>query len=157
MCIERNKKMTHKPSANESVKKEGTDISNHIKMGNRRVLLVDDESSIVKLISRLLRPLDIEVQGFTDPLQAIEAFREYPFPVLITDLSMPVMSGLELLTRVHEIDPAAKAIVLTGHGDHALATEALRRGASEFMEKPIQMAVLRATVETLLKRYHEKE
>ncbi len=124
---------------------------------DRRVIVVDDEPTIIKLIARILKPMNIDVQGFSDPLQAIEAFTQKPFPVLITDLSMPGMTGLELLAKVRDIHAASKAIIITGHGEKKQAVEALRLGASEFLEKPVQIDALKTAVETLLNRYHEKK
>lgn len=124
---------------------------------DRRVLVVDDEPHIIKLIKKVLKTMDIDVQGFSDPCKAIEAFRKNPSPVVITDLSMPVMSGLELLAKIREVSPASNTVIVTGHGEKELAVEALRLGASDFLEKPIQMDKLKTSVENLLRRYHEEK
>lgn len=124
---------------------------------DRRVMVVDDEPSILKLITKVMNTLKIDVQSFSDPREAFEMFRKHPCPVLITDLSMPFMNGLELLAKVREVHPASKIIIVTGYGEKEQAVKALRLGACEFIEKPIQMDMLITSVETLLKRYHEEK
>jgi YesN/AraC family two-component response regulator len=59
---------------------------------------------------------------------------------------MPGMSGLELLAEVHEIDPACKAIIVTGYGEKEYVLEAMRLGASDFLEKPLEMESFRSAV-----------
>lgn len=124
---------------------------------DRRVLVVDDEVAITKLINRFLKKLNIEVHAFIDPCEAIEVFRKKPFPVVITDLSMPEMNGLELLGKIRQVHSATRAIIVTGHADKELAVEALRLGAVDFLEKPIQFEALKSIVESMLIAYHEQK
>lgn len=123
----------------------------------RRVLIVDDEPVIVSLIENFLKRMDksLEVRGFTDPISALEAFQRQPFAVVVTDVNMPEMSGLELLRRVREIHPATKVIIITGVGEKQHTVEALRLGASDFLEKPLVLDSLQSSVETMLRRYEE--
>jgi two-component system C4-dicarboxylate transport response regulator DctD len=64
---------------------------------------------------------------------------------------MPGMSGLELLEKVHEINPDCKAIIVTGYGEKELVLEAMRLGASDFLEKPLKMERFSSAVRRLLK------
>jgi len=122
---------------------------------DHRVIVVDDEPAIVRFITEALDGLNFEVQGFSDPFQAFEAFKKNPFPLLITDLCMPGMGGLELLQKVQQIHPSTKSIVITGYGEKEQAIQALRLGASEFLDKPFQIDLIRSSVETLMNRYNE--
>jgi putative nucleotidyltransferase with HDIG domain len=125
---------------------------------DRRILVVDDEPAILELIMGFLNhmALDLEVQGFTDPLEALEAFRKQPFPVVITDVSMPRMNGLELLRKVREIHQTTKVIIVTGLGEKHQTVKALRLGASDFLEKPLGVKMLKSSIETVLRRYEEE-
>jgi response regulator RpfG family c-di-GMP phosphodiesterase len=125
---------------------------------NRRLLVVDDEPGILDVILQFFQLTDssIEVQTFTDSYKALQAFEKQPFPVVITDVNMPGMNGLELLRRVREMHPASRVIIITGLGEKEHTFEALRLGASDFLEKPLQMKALKASVETMLTRYAEQ-
>ena len=81
-----------------------------------RVMVVDDEPMLVDIMVRFLQDMNLDCEGYSDSHAALEAFRKRPFPLLVTDISMPGMSGLELLAAVHEIDPACRAIIVTGYG-----------------------------------------
>jgi putative nucleotidyltransferase with HDIG domain/PAS domain S-box-containing protein len=126
---------------------------------SRRILVVEDEPAVLELILELLGDADpdLEVQGFTEPLEALEAFEKQPFPVIVTDVNMPGMNGLELLRRVREIHPATRAIIFTGLGEKHYAVEALRLGAADFLEKPFGIHLLKSSVETTLRRYEEEQ
>ena len=81
-----------------------------------RLLYVDDEAALVRLTMRVLHRFGYEVTGYTDPLQALDAFRSHPsdFDAVITDLSMPGISGFELARLVLEIKPDAVVVMTTG-------------------------------------------
>jgi len=102
---------------------------------------------------RFLRGMNLECEGYGDPEKALEAFRKKPFPLLITDINMPGMSGLELLEKVREITPDCRVIMVTGFGEKENVLEAMRLGASDFLEKPLAMQSFRAAVERLLKAF----
>ncbi|MBM9520237.1 response regulator [Desulforhopalus vacuolatus] len=122
---------------------------------DHRIMVVDDESAIVRFITEALDGLNFDVQGFSNPVEAFEVFKKHPFPLLITDLCMPEMSGLELLSKVQKIHPSTRSIVITGYGEKEQAIQALRLGASEFLDKPFQIDLIRSSVENLMKRYNE--
>ena len=116
-----------------------------------RIMVVDDEPALVDLMTRFLKRMNLDCVGYEDPLEALDAFRKKPFPLLITDINMPGMSGLELLEKVHEINPDCKAIIVTGYGEKELVLEAMRLGASDFLEKPLKMERFSSAVRRLLK------
>jgi len=113
---------------------------------HNRVLIVDDESEIVELLSTSLRREGLDVEGFDDPRKALKAFEKKPFPLVITDLQMNHMNGLELLERVKQVDASSKVIMITGFGEKEEAVRALRLGAMDFIEKPLCIAEFKDTV-----------
>lgn len=122
-----------------------------------RVLVVEDEPTELRTFVESLRYMKMHVKGFEDPQSALQHFKEHPFPVVITDLKMPGMHGLELLKKVREIHPHTKVIVITAWGKKRDAMEALRLGAANFLEKPLTGDELRAAVTTALRRFREEK
>ncbi len=120
---------------------------------SNRIMVVDDEPPLVDVMIGFLRKMNLECEGYGDPEKALEAYRKKPFPMLITDINMPGMSGLELLEKVREINPDCRAIMVTGFGEKENILEAMRLGASDFLEKPLGMQSFRSSVERLLKTF----
>jgi DNA-binding NtrC family response regulator len=85
------------------------------------------------------------------PTRALEAAWELRPRLVITDLMMPVMGGLEILRRVKEMDPAIQVVVITGYGSVAEAVTAMREGAFDFIRKPFNAALIEAVVRRALK------
>lgn len=117
-------------------------------MTGARILLVDDEPEIRRLLSRHLQRLGYTVREAGDGEEAVAlAIAEIP-DVVITDMAMPRMGGLELLERLRNMDPGLPVIVLTGHGSFENVIAAMRRGAAfDYLLKPLQdLAVLEVAV-----------
>ncbi|MEC7518588.1 MAG: sigma-54 dependent transcriptional regulator [Myxococcota bacterium] len=102
-----------------------------------RVLVADDEEGIRSFLAEALELDDHEVEQAADGAEALAALRERSFDVLLTDLKMPRLDGLALLGHVRAEQPETEVIVLTAHGTVAHAVEAMRKGAYDFLEKPI--------------------
>ncbi len=114
-----------------------------------RILVVDDNSNSLQSLCLVLKDLGHEPRGMEDPKEALAAARREFFPLIITDIRMPGMDGLELLSAIKE-DPAARAsdvVLITGHGDMTTAVEALRKGAYDYLNKPINARELSAVVD----------
>ena len=109
-----------------------------------RVLVVDDDGDGVELMTELLQRDGHVVRGFTSPLAALEAVSslEGNFDVVVTDIGMVEMSGLELCERMLGVRPDLPVIVNTGHNDIDTAVSALRVGAFDFLTKPVNPKVL---------------
>ncbi len=101
-----------------------------------RVLVVDDDPSVRQVVSKTLQEVGHEVVTASDGLEAWMLFDRDPFPMVVTDIMMPGIDGLELLKKIREIDPHVEVVLITGFGETRLVIEALRRGASNFIEKP---------------------
>jgi len=100
------------------------------------VAIVDDEADMRASIAQWLNLTGFEAQAFASAEQALKTIKA-DFPgVVISDIRMPGMDGMALLRRFQSIDPGLPVILITGHGDVALAVEAMRVGAYDFLEKP---------------------
>jgi len=100
------------------------------------ILFVDDEPKAGELFQRLIRGSVYEAEVFTDPAAALAFFRESGADLVITDLSMPGMSGLDLLGAIRESDDEVPVIIVTGFSTVENAIEAMRLGATDFIKKP---------------------
>ena len=101
-----------------------------------RVLFVDDEATVREALQQWLTLADYAVATFETPEEALAEI-DATFPgILVTDMRMPRTSGLDVLDRALIRDPELPVLLVTGHGDVAMAVEAMRRGAYDFIEKP---------------------
>ena len=117
---------------------------------SERILLVDDEPAIVDACTMGLTRSGYFVRGTTSPHEAIELAIQDPFDLLLTDIMMPGMSGIELLRTIKHLYPDMAGVVITGHGTMETAVDALRAGASGFLMKPFTASELRLSVEEAL-------
>ncbi len=105
-------------------------------MSPAKVILVDDEEDIRLSVEQALEIRGFEVTSFARAERALDLASRTFDGVIISDIRMPKMDGLQFLSAVREIDPDLPVILITGHGDVPLAVEALRGGAYDFIEKP---------------------
>ena len=119
-------------------------------MTAKRILVVDDEPNVVKSCVKMLEMENYEVRGTTSGAEAIALYKNEGFDLALVDLKMPDVNGLEVLAALREYDPSAAVIIFTAYGTKENVVEALRLGASEFLEKPVDTATLVATVHRVL-------
>ncbi|WP_404426212.1 sigma-54-dependent transcriptional regulator [Thalassospira australica] len=100
------------------------------------VLFVDDDEDVREAAQQTLELADIVVECHSDAGSALERIRRGWPGILVTDIRMPRMDGMELLSRISKIEPEMPVILVTGHGDVATAVRAIREGAFDFIEKP---------------------
>jgi CheY-like chemotaxis protein/anti-sigma regulatory factor (Ser/Thr protein kinase) len=110
--------------------------------GKPRVLIADDQDALRALLSRLLEREGFEPVEAADGLQAVELFRSRSPLVVVSDVMMPRMDGLALLTEVKAIDRGAVVILMTGQGNEDMVLRALRGGATNFFKKPFDVREL---------------
>jgi DNA-binding NtrC family response regulator len=103
-----------------------------------RVLLLDDEVPMLRMLEAVMTDRGYQVAGFTQPLRAMEAFAAGGFDLVVTDVKMPVMDGLEVLERVHSLEPGVPVIMISGHATVEMSIQALRRGAYDMLVKPFE-------------------
>ncbi|MBU4010504.1 MAG: response regulator, partial [Proteobacteria bacterium] len=103
-----------------------------------RVMVVDDEVGIMSSICELLSDEGYETTGFCAGSEAIELLKKQEFDLLITDLMMPGMDGIDVLRKGIEIDPNLVCIIMTGYGTVQTAVEAMKTGAFDYILKPFK-------------------
>lgn len=109
---------------------------------NYSVLLVDDDQDVLDSYMHLMALAGLTAKPIADPT-LVSQFLNPDWPgVVLLDMYMPQMHGLELLQKIKQLDERIPVIVITGHGDIPMAVEALKKGACEFVEKPINPALL---------------
>jgi len=111
-----------------------------------RVMVLDDEPIVCERLSSTLEKSNIEVEAFTSPNEAVKRIAEEFFPVLITDLKMKELDGIEILKMVQKISAETKVIIITGFATMEKAKEALKIGAYDFIAKPFKLSQLRDLV-----------
>jgi len=120
---------------------------------NIRILLVDDEESFVDTLAERLRNRDFHVTTALNGEDALEKVKEYNFDVVVIDVLMPGLSGVEVLREMKKIKPLTEAIMLTGHATVETAIEGMKLGAYDYLMKPCDIDVL---VEKINKTYERK-
>jgi PAS domain S-box-containing protein len=103
-----------------------------------RLIVVDDEEELVKALQEAIADQGYEVSVFTTAQQAVSALKEKDFDVLLTDLMMPGMDGIDLFRQAREIDPHIVGIVMTGHATIQTALEAMKVGVYDYLLKPFK-------------------
>ncbi len=100
------------------------------------VLLIDDEQDFVKYTARRLEARGLRAKGMFDGKSALELLEKQSFDVIILDVAMPGMSGIEVFNEIRKRDPDQPVIMLTGHGTIEDAVESMRKGAVDYLQKP---------------------
>ncbi|MDA8172045.1 MAG: sigma-54 dependent transcriptional regulator [Nitrospiraceae bacterium] len=117
-----------------------------------KILVLDDEEIIQTSARRVLEPAGYWVKTTASPKEALELTRTFSIDLVLSDLKMPEMDGLEFLKRIKEISPATEVIIITGFGTVRGAVEALRYGAFDYIEKPLNPDDLLRTVGRCIER-----
>ncbi len=114
------------------------------------VFVVDDDSSVRKSLIGLIESVRLQAKAFASAQEFLDSYSPSEAGCLILDVRMPGMSGLELQERLGELGIDIPIIMLTGHGDVAMAVRAMHRGAIDFIEKPFNDQLLLDRVQTAL-------
>jgi len=115
-------------------------------MPKLRVLVVDDEPIVGKRLLQALSKMGCEVEALDDPHAAFRRIEEQEFDVIISDILMHEIDGLQILDRVRQHFPRSKVILITGYAMMAMARSAMERGAFDFIAKPFKPEELRSVV-----------
>lgn len=119
-------------------------------MDSARVLVVDDDKAVRTALQVNLTKSGLDVVTLADPTLVLSLLTESTFDLVMTDVQMPGMNGMELLSKVKEVSPDTAVIVMTGYGSVQDAVQAMRNGAADYIIKPVQKAQLLFTIERAL-------
>lgn len=119
-------------------------------MKPKKIFVVDAEPEIIKFMEKALVKNGYQVAATTDPRHALEVIAREPWDVIITDLRMPQMSGIELLEKIKSAGISAEVVVVTAHATTDTAVECLRKGAADYLIKPFEINEMLATVEKVV-------
>ena len=111
-------------------------------MKDMKVLLVDDEEEFVKALAERLKMRDLRSDTVLDGEEALSYVEDQEPDVMVLDLKMPGIDGMEVLRQVRQAYPKIQVIILTGHGTEKDEEEAKRLGAFDYLEKPVNLDVL---------------
>ncbi len=118
----------------------------------KKILLVDDEKDIREVVHLSLSDLGYQVLEAEDGDEALRIFKETQPPIVLTDIKMPNMDGIELLQEIKRVNPETEVVMITGHGDMDLAIKSLKYEATDFITKPINVNVLEIALQRVRDR-----
>ncbi|MEW6356641.1 MAG: response regulator [Planctomycetota bacterium] len=125
-------------------------------MAGEKILIVDDEEDVCALLARILKPHGFEIRTADGPDAALQTLEEFKPDLLITDIRMPGMDGVELARFVKELSPHTGIIIMTAYATADTAIDSLRLGADDYLKKPIKLDELAGAVRSALEKRHGK-
>lgn len=120
--------------------------------GTAPLLVVDDDLYLLAAIKQTLTLGGYAVDTFHEPEKALAAIRENSYSAVIADIKMPKMNGIELFRHIQDIDAELPVILITGHGDVEMAVSAIKKGAYDFLQKPVDEDILIASIERAVEK-----
>ena len=121
-------------------------------MADPRVLLIDNEEGMCRMMQAIMMDQGYTVTAYTRPEQAVTAFDAGQYDLVVTDIKMPVMDGLEVLQRIKAKEPAIPVIMITGYATVDMSIQALRKGAYDMVTKPFEPEELLSRVRNALRQ-----
>ena len=117
-----------------------------------KILIVDDEPDMLKLLSMIIREkTSYEVTTTNNPVEALDLAQKNPFDLVITDLKMPGLDGIELLDAVKQVDTDMPIIIITAYSSVEAAAEAIQKGGFDFITKPFRKEQILFTIDKAMK------
>ena len=121
------------------------------------LLIIDDNEGSLEMLSSALAQPDLNILIASDPEVGLDLVHEYHPQIVLTDLVMPNMTGLDVLDRIMEADPSTDVILMTAHYSSETAVEAIKRGASDYLNKPVSIAALRERIGALVENARKRQ
>ena len=118
----------------------------------KKILVIDDEKPIRNTLSEILEYEDHEVELAEDGVEGIEKAKEEKFDIILCDIKMPKLDGVEVIEKLMEICPEVPVIMISGHGTVETAVETLKKGAYDFIEKPLDLNRLLVSIRNAIER-----
>lgn len=120
-------------------------------MENRKILIVDDDQTLINILVSRVSSFGFEVDTALDGREAAAILKKKSFPLVLTDMMMPGMDGMELLQHIRANYPETQVIVMTGFRDHYSYSDVINAGAIDFIEKPIYKEELHAKLDRVVR------
>jgi len=114
------------------------------------ILFVDDDRAILEIVREYLAESGYHVDVVDNGLKALERIKEKPYHIVFTDIKMPDIDGLELLSAIKEHRPETEVIIVTGHGSMESAIQAMKYGSYDYLQKPFKLNVLKVIIDRIL-------
>jgi len=114
------------------------------------ILFVDDDRAILEIVREYLAEIGYHVDVVDNGLVALERIKEKPYHIVFTDIKMPDIDGLELLSAIKEYRPETEVIIVTGHGSMESAIQAMKYGSYDYLQKPFKLNVLKIIIDRIL-------
>lgn len=118
----------------------------------RSVLIVEDEARLREMLTRAVRGMEFQCAATTSAEQALAALEKSPIDIVLTDLNLPGMQGLDMCERIRQRWPEVQLVVLTGYGSLDAAKAAIRLEVADFLTKPTSLGDLEAALNRALRR-----
>lgn len=115
-----------------------------------KILVVDDDAQVLRTLRKILEKKGHQVLAFGSALAALERLKEEPVDLILTDLKMPEMDGIEFLSRAKALHPETPVILVTGFATIEMTVSAIKRGAFDFLKKPFEVQKIVEVVERAL-------
>jgi len=121
------------------------------------LLVIDDNPGSVELLSNAVAQPGLEILTASDPEEGLDLFRDRRPQIVLTDLVMPRLTGMEVLERIMEVDPATDVILMSAHYSTESAVEAVKKGASDYLNKPVSIGPLRERIANLVEEVRRRQ
>jgi DNA-binding NtrC family response regulator len=121
------------------------------------LLAIDDDPGTLDLIQAALSGGDLEIYTASDPEAGLEVFKNVRPRIVLVDLMMPILTGMDLLERMLKKDPGVEVVLMTGHYSTDSAVEAIQKGARDYLSKPLDLEKLRSRISGLREEVRQKE
>jgi len=126
-------------------------------MTNVKLLLVDDEARFVETLSKRLTARGYDVEGALSGPEALARLGARPFDVVLLDVWMPGMDGLEVLKQIRRLHPSVRVVLVSGNASITAAVEGIRLGATDYLLKPVEIEDVMAKVEEAFEKKRIEE
>ena len=116
----------------------------------KKALVLDDDPNVLQVLGGYMNAFNFDVEATDNPRTALELCRNKRFDIILSDLMMPEMNGLEFLQEVRHADPDAAFIMITGYPSIDSAVDAIRRGAQDYITKPFKIEEIKYKIDKAL-------
>jgi DNA-binding NtrC family response regulator len=119
-------------------------------MSGSGILFVDDDRMILDMVHEYLSEVGYRVEVVDNGVTALQMIKDHPFEIVFTDIKMPDIDGLELLSAIKEYRPETEVIIVTGHGSMESAIQAMKFGSYDYLQKPFKLNVLKIIIDRIV-------